>query len=406
MNKKIGTLSLSGFMIGPILGSGIILLPPIAFEKIGNQSIYTWIIMMILGGLFAMIFAKLSIKYPGDGGMTIAIEKILGKKYKLFSSLLLIAAVTFGPTAVMLTASKFIEQLDIFNGMNDAVISIIMVGCIFFILLNDVKFVSTLSLVISTIISIIILVSSIFIILNNNIVLSPFNEIQIVPFGEVLLLLFWAIIGWEIVGNYSEQVQDTKKTIRTATIFSLIIISGIYIIVALAFQALPAKNNLSLIDILYPLFKNSSVYVLVILATGLCLTTYLTIVGAVSRLMSSLSTENYLPQFLHKKNKNNIPYFSLLYFTTIHITVLILYNVNILDIEKIVSIANGFFLVNAVIGLIAALRIIDELVYKLGAVILIISLIIILTFSSFITYIGLGFVLLIALYLAKKKNEK
>lgn len=101
MNKKIGPLLLSGLIIGPILGSGVILLPPLTYGKLGASSIWAWIIIMALGVVFALIFVKLSVLYPGDGGMTIAIEKALGKTPKLYASLLMIASVTFGPVAVI-----------------------------------------------------------------------------------------------------------------------------------------------------------------------------------------------------------------------------------------------------------------------------------------------------------------
>lgn len=77
--KKIGPFLLSGLMIGPILGSGIILLPPpLAYGKLGTGSIWSWVTIMGLGAIFAMIFSKLSILHPGDGGMTIAIEQAMG----------------------------------------------------------------------------------------------------------------------------------------------------------------------------------------------------------------------------------------------------------------------------------------------------------------------------------------
>ncbi len=35
--KKLNTLTLSGLIIGPILGSGIVLLPPLAYEMMGHN---------------------------------------------------------------------------------------------------------------------------------------------------------------------------------------------------------------------------------------------------------------------------------------------------------------------------------------------------------------------------------
>ncbi|WP_432665262.1 amino acid permease [Wukongibacter baidiensis] len=402
MKKKIGPLLLSGLMIGPILGSGIILLPPLAYGKLGNSAIWSWIVIMTLGAIFAMIFSKLSTMYPGDGGMTIAIEKSLGKKYKLYSSFLMISAVSFGPTAVMLTASDYLNNLKSLSGVNVNYIAMGLVLVSLFILLKDIKFISTLSFIFSSIITVIILISSIVVLSQNSISITPITDVQLMPLGKTVLLLFWAIIGWEIVGNYSEQVRDLKKTIPLATTFSLVIITITYISLSLAIQSFKYTSELSLVNVLSPLFGNFSVTFLALLVSGLCIFTYLLIVGALARLVNSLSVEGYLPRIFTKKNKDDIPVNSVLYFITVHLVVLLLVNLKILSLELILSIANGFFLANALIGLIASLKVIDGLVYKAGGIILSISLFILLSFSSKSIFIAMIFVYFMAGYLEKK----
>ena len=56
MSKKLNALMVSGLTIGPVLGSGIIFLPPLAFKEIGENAIIAWIIVMALGALFACIY--------------------------------------------------------------------------------------------------------------------------------------------------------------------------------------------------------------------------------------------------------------------------------------------------------------------------------------------------------------
>lgn len=405
MKKKIGPLLLSGLMIGPILGSGIILLPPLAYGKLGSSAIWSWIIIMTLGALFAMIFSKLSIIYPGDGGMTIAIEKSLGKKFKLYASFLMISAVSFGPTAVMLTASDYLGNLEIFKGININYIAMALVALSFLLLLKDIKFISTLSFIFSTVITVILFISSLVVLVQQGVNIAPITEVQWIPSLKAVMLLFWAIIGWEIVGNYSDQVKDLKKTMPVATTISLIVITLTYIIIALAIQTFPYNAQLSLVNILYATFGQFSVTILALLVSGLCLFTYLLIVGALARLINTLSSEEYLPKFMEKKNKNDIPVNGVLYFTTMHILVLTLVNLGILNLELIISIANGFFLANALIGLIASMKVIDGLVYKVGGIILSISLSVLLSFSSKSIFIAMFFVYLAASYLDKKKSS-
>lgn len=403
MNKKIGPLLLSGLMIGPILGSGVVLLPPLAYGKLGTATIWSWVIIMLLGALFAMIFSKLSILHPGDGGMTIAIEQALGMKLKLYASLLIISAVSFGPTAVLLTAADYLNKLPVFLMVSKPTIALMLISISLIILLKDIKFISTLSFILSSIIAVTLVMCSIVVISTHNIEIAPIQSIEMMPFGRVVLLLFWAIVGWEIVGNYSEQVKDIKKTIPQATTISIIVITLTYIVISLAIQAFPYSESLSLVQILQSVFGKSARIILALLVTALCLCTYLLIVGAIARLIHSLSSEKYLPKVFQRKNKNNIPYIGVIYFTSVHSIILILTYFDLLNIESIVSIANGFFLANAIIGLIASIKIIDGLFYKIGGIILSISFLIILLFSSTKIFVSLGVVLLLSLYLQHRK---
>ncbi|WP_226859944.1 hypothetical protein [Desulfoluna spongiiphila] len=60
--------------------------------------------------------------------------------------------------------------------------------------------------------------------------------------GHTLLVIFWAIIGWVFMGNYTMDVRNPKRTISQATILGVVGISGIYILVA--FQSnLPKKHT-------------------------------------------------------------------------------------------------------------------------------------------------------------------
>ena len=109
-SKKLNTFTLSGLIIGPILGSGVILLPPLLYNNIGSFSLVIWFCILFLGFIFALVFGKLAILFPGDGGVSLATKEVMGKKYQLLTSFYLICAVFFGPVAVLLIAAQFIQE--------------------------------------------------------------------------------------------------------------------------------------------------------------------------------------------------------------------------------------------------------------------------------------------------------
>ena len=61
--NKIGPLTLTGLTVGPILGSGILILPPIVYGLIKEWAIIAWLAIIAIGSLFAFIFGYLSIQF-------------------------------------------------------------------------------------------------------------------------------------------------------------------------------------------------------------------------------------------------------------------------------------------------------------------------------------------------------
>ncbi|KYC67932.1 hypothetical protein B4092_3471 [Bacillus licheniformis] len=109
--KKLGPLLLSGLMTGPILGSGIILLPPMIHQTAGDYAIFAWLLMLGIGFLFAWVFARLSVEYPNDAGIAYAAEKAFGSRVKKLAVFYFIMAASFGPAAVLMTAGEYIHSL-------------------------------------------------------------------------------------------------------------------------------------------------------------------------------------------------------------------------------------------------------------------------------------------------------
>jgi APA family basic amino acid/polyamine antiporter len=404
MNKGMGPLLLSGLMIGPILGSGIILLPPMAYKMLGEGSIWAWLIIMGLGAFFAMIFSKLTILHPGEGGMTNAIEASLGKRFKLFSSLLMISAVTFGPTAVMLTASEYLNKLGVLEGVSKPIIAIVLVLLGIGLLVRDIKFISTVSFVVSSIIAAALVFCSIVVLMKYGIHIAPLQSIEPLELGQVVLLLFWAIIGWEIVGNYSEHVDNLNRTVPLATGISIIVVTTTYLLISLAIQSMPNTDTLSLVDLIYPVFGSLSKGLLAVFVTCLCVSTYLLIIGAIIRLASSLSTEGYFPVLFKKKNSSGIPMYGVAFYGLAHIIVLTLAHQGLIDIERIVNIANALFLLNAVIGLTASMLLVKNIFFKIGSFALIMSFMFILSFSSIEILIAFIIIFIAAAFIERRQN--
>ena len=354
MKKQLNTLTLSGLMIGPILGSGIILLPPIVHDLTGDLSLFVWVIILSLGFAFALVLGNLSIKFPGDEGVTNAVQAAFNTKLKYLTSYYLISAVFFGPVAVYLVGATFLQPL---LGSSVSILSFGMLLFTLFALLRPIHFLGTLSLIVTTLIGIVLSLGSLGILLGSETTISFDTPFDATIFSRALLLAFWSIVGWEVVGNYSKEVRHPERMIPKAVKISAVIISVIYLLVisAIQFAHLPHTNAIT--ALIYPLFKDSSALVMGILAVLLCLSTVLLFVGGVSRLISGLATSKEgIVGLLNKRLSNDAPVGATVFLCTVNGIVLGLVHIGVFSTQDLVALADGFFIANATIALLAAYK--------------------------------------------------
>ena len=388
-NRKIGTTLLTGLITGSMLGSGVIILPPLAHKALGDYAIFAWLIIVVFGALFAKVFAHLSIQYPGDGGVSNAVEAAFGAEFKKLTSYFLIFAVFAGPTAVMITAGEHLSNIYKFSNSNYIYALIFIISCSF-ILLKNISSISKVSLFLSIAIALILLIGSITVLFGHTKAFIPTSVPTTYEFGKTILILFWAIVGWEVIGNYSNEVKNLKKTLNRAIVMSFFIVNLVYFLVALALQSIDTssisnlygldENNLSIV--LLPAFGKFAIPLMSLTTIALCISTYILFVGSVARLINSFATENNLPKFLAKKLPNNSPYTAIMTLSLIHIFTLILAIFGVVNIEKIVSYANVFFICNALMGIFASMKLFRSKVNFMVTFILTIALLLLLVFSS------------------------
>ncbi|RII33531.1 APC family permease [Clostridium chromiireducens] len=403
MNKKLNTITISGLMIGPILGSGIVLLPPIAINMLGDKAIIAWIIIMLMGIIFAYIFTKMSILTSSNEGVNVVVGEKLGQNFRELSSNYLTAAVCFGPVAVLYTASGFICNM--IPGGNNYQIFVILILLLLnvLVLLMGITAMGRVTLVLSSLTGLILVIGSIFNLSEQDSISFPNAFPQITTLGSTLLLLFWAIIGWEVIGSYVEEVINPEKTLMRAMKISLSAVIFIYLLTTFALQnstsyMVTKETDINVSLILIPLFGNLSYIIMGIIAAGLCYSTLIMILGAVTRQMASRAEKGTLPAFLRKKEEERSPKRALMVLTTFHCLVIFLIHYNYVTVEWTVGIANTFFICNALLGLIASLKCVNGMLLKGLITLLIIILIILLTFSHLIGWLLLLVVSLVSMH--------
>lgn len=376
MKKALNTWTLSGLMIGPILGSGIVFLPPLAYNALQNYAIVAWIIMMALGGLFAYLFAKMSVMTNSNEGMSLMVGRMLGGGFRELSSNCLTAAVFFGPVPVARTAAAFLR--DIVPTVSETMLTVLVLLAIYGLVACGMYAMGRLILLLSTATALLLISGSVATLFSLPTLALPQGHLDMHAMGNTLLLLFWAIIGWEMLANYIEEVENPARTILHAMKISLAIIITIYLLTTFALQTYSQANPgaARIQPLLYPLMGRYANLVFSLLAAALCICTAVSAVGAVSRQLRARSAAGLLPAFLDGR------FSSLLVVVLANAAVLCASLLGALDVETMVSIANTFFIGNALLGLAAGFLYFPQKPLKVSVAVLMVMLLLLLLFSK------------------------
>ena len=398
--SMIGPLRMSGLIIGPILGSGIIILPPLAQQLAGDWAIAAWTATVCISLLFAWIFGRLSLLFLGDSGVAAAVEAAFGPQMKKLTSFYLIGAVFFGPVAALLTIARYIALAGDPHGAGVGVVLSLMTTAL---LLRRLAFIGTVALIASSATTCILFGGSVATLLEKGVSLMPASHFQVDAFLYTLLLLFWSVVGWEVIGNYSGEIENPKKNLPRAVAASALVIAVVTLVVAAGMQTLHQDGTLIAMDtLIIPLCGPLASTIMGVLVILLCGCAVLLFVGGVARLMASLGDEGILPRFLAHRSVSGAPSIALGLLFLVHLALFGGVHLAVIDIEHLVAIANGFFLCNALIGIFSAMRLFGDYAARASGTLLSLILLLILFHSSWLL---LAFLAAIACFILMQKRQ-
>ena len=357
--KNLGTLAVSGLLVGPVLGSALVLLPPLAMARAGDGAIGAWGVTLVLMGVFAALIGALALRFPGEGGLTEAVGAAFGPRAKALCAELMMAAGCFGPLAALGTGGAYLAPL-LPGVLGDPfVASLLLLGLCLAVMLRRVTFVGAVAFWASTLIALVVLCGGIYALIvfprpdGGTAFVQSLTMGDPAQFGSLVLLLFWAIIGWEIVGNYTGEVDRPERTIPRAVAGAFLAIVAVYVAALGALHFAHLEDRTSLASILEPLFGALAGPLLGVLATLLCATTYIMFLGGIARLLRDRAAQGAAPRWLARRNAAGAPAAAQAFYAAIHGVSFVLHRQGVLSLEGAVSATNAFMILNALVSLLA-----------------------------------------------------
>ncbi len=242
LKREIGVWGLVSNSINIIIGAGIFILPVIVAEKLGNYSIWAYMVCGVLMIFIMLCFAEIGTMITRTGGAYSYIETVFGK----YAGFLTTNIFIFG-AAVMANAA-------VANGLADTLAYIIPVfqvhwiriiffaamfgGLAFFNIMGVrmaimiVKFNTIVKLVPLLMIALF----GWFFMAPSAVPVSAVNSSK--DFGEISLILLFAFVGAETALNVSGEIKKPEKTIPKGIMISMLIVVVLYILIQVTVQGI------------------------------------------------------------------------------------------------------------------------------------------------------------------------
>jgi len=338
LKKELSLFQLILAGIGVILGAGIYALIGVASGIAGNAIWLAFIIGAVIALLTGLSYAELSSIFKKDAGEYDYVEYSLNKKIALFIGLMVVFAGIVTSATVALGFGGYFSALLKTPIILTAIILTILLSFLNYYSIKQSSWFNSISTIVETLGLLIIIVLGIKYIGNVNYLEMPngFNGVL-----TATALIFFAFLGFDNIIKLAEETKDPQKTMPKAIIWSIIISSIIYILVAisavsiLGWQAL-SNSSAPLADVAAKSFGSTAFIIMAIIALFSTSNTVLVSLVTTSRMTYGMAEEKGLPKnFSLVDKKTKTPWFSVLIIMIITILFIL-----IGDIKIVAGIAN------------------------------------------------------------------
>jgi len=373
MNNKLEkTLSISqavGLGITIVVGSGLLLLPGLAYQSAGGASIYVWIICTLLVIPLLVIFSTLGARYPTAGGVAGFMQNAFSRHVSSATEVMLIGTFGLGIPAIALTGSYYVNtliNLDSQVEIATLIISLLMILIAFSVnymgaaISGNIQKYLAITLVLALLL--VPILSLIFTNEFNGEGISSFSNIEINGIFPLLGMVFFAYTGWEMLSFTVEEYKNPKRDYPLSVALSFFIVITLYFLLVISIQLIVPIDNVllgtaPLSALSQHVFGSIAGNIVAVLSFIIILANLIGAIWAASRLVFSSAREGLLPAPIAKLSINKVPKISLVVTCLFFSTVLILNYFNYLKVSDLLRLAGQNFFILYGMAVLAYIKI-------------------------------------------------
>ncbi|MBX6350003.1 MAG: amino acid permease [Clostridia bacterium] len=299
--------------VGAVVGAGVLILPGVAASMAGPASLVAWTFNCLAGIPLALTFAALAARFPDAGGVATYTAKAFGPAWGAIVGWLYFVAAATGQVIVPLTGAYY--AADALNLRRDdtflwatAILGVAVVSN-----LRGLKVSGRVQLALSAAVAGLLLGAALASLPRLSLAhLTPFDPRGMDAVGHATVLIFVAVFGWEAIAQLSSEFRNPERDVPRSTIWSVGLITVLYLGVALATVGTgtygdPELDRVAVARLLADGLGIGARLVAAVMALVIALGTANAFVAATSRLGYALARDDAFPAWLGVLDRRGVP---------------------------------------------------------------------------------------------------
>lgn len=398
LRKSITWVQGTALTIGAVLGAGILVLPAIAAEMAGPGSLVSWVLMGLFSLPMVVAIGSMSSRFPDSGGMATYVRQAFGQNASQLTSILMLSAMPFGMPVTALVGAHYLGSLFAWSSAGIHLAAAGLLAAAIGLNYRGIELSGRSQvLVVSTIVLLLtITVWSALPQINWN-SFTTFLPHGWIPVGEAMTLLFFAFVGWEMIGHLAEEFRNPRRDIPISLGLAVLLVNALYL--AIAFVTVgteayrtgnPVTAVITLVSFRWGELAGAFVAVL---GFVVCYCPVHTFIAGFSRLVYAQARDGNFPAFLSQLHPQfQTPHVALLFFLPVYCLILLLSYSLSWDLKPLLGLPCANFLIAYILGMVAASRMLPERIAKASAWISAVLSFGILLFSGWFMLYPLGII--------------
>ncbi|MFI6507444.1 APC family permease [Streptosporangium sp. NPDC050855] len=357
------TLTISrgvGLAVSMIVGSGLLVLPGLAYASVGSAAVFAWVAAAIMVIPLLLVFSKLGSRYPSAGGVIGFMQAAFGRRVASPVAYVLLGATACGGAAMAITGGNYTAVL---LGMPDAVFPATLAYLAVVAVLNALgsRLAGGVQTVVTALLVLLIAVVAAVPFVTPGFEMQgsvslPVNWLDLLP---AVGLVFFAFTGWELVASTTEEYHDPRRDLPLVLAASFVVIVVLYVGIATAVQVSldpndPMVRQAPVAAVLKQVFGAAAGTAAAVLGALIVFATLMGGTWATSRIIFATARERLLPARLTVCNRvNGAPVAAIVVAVLMFGTVVVLHGVEVLTLDQVFRLSAVNFIIGYAMSALA-----------------------------------------------------